>query len=174
MVKTPEAPKIRPTLNATLCFLVKEEANQIRHVCLGLKLKGFGRNKWNGFGGKKEPDESIIDTAVRETREECCVMIDPTNLEKVAELTFFFPGNPDWDQIVHVYLARIWQGTPQETAEMRPKWFGVDELQFESMWIDDPLWLPLVLNGKLVVAEFVFGKDGNEMLSHEVTTVDNF
>ncbi len=34
-------------------------------VLLGLKKRGFGVGKWNGFGGKVEPGESIIDGAVR-------------------------------------------------------------------------------------------------------------
>lgn len=37
---------------------------------LGLKKRGFGVGKYNGFGGKVCVNESIIDAAIRETQEE--------------------------------------------------------------------------------------------------------
>lgn len=40
------------------------------HVLLGLKKRGFGTGKWNGFGGKVEANENIRQAAVREMKEE--------------------------------------------------------------------------------------------------------
>lgn len=34
-------------------------------VLLGYKKRGFGSNKWNGFGGKVEDNESICEAAIR-------------------------------------------------------------------------------------------------------------
>lgn len=34
-------------------------------VLLGMKKRGFGAGKWNGFGGKVEPGESIEEAAKR-------------------------------------------------------------------------------------------------------------
>lgn len=34
-------------------------------VLLGMKKRGFGAGKWNGFGGKVQPGESIEDAARR-------------------------------------------------------------------------------------------------------------
>ena len=34
-------------------------------VLLGFKKRGFGQGKWNGFGGKVEPGETIVNAAVR-------------------------------------------------------------------------------------------------------------
>lgn len=39
-------------------------------VLLGLKKRGFGTGKWNGFGGKVEPGETIRQAAIREMKEE--------------------------------------------------------------------------------------------------------
>jgi 8-oxo-dGTP pyrophosphatase MutT (NUDIX family) len=36
-----------------------------------MKKRGFGAGKFNGFGGKVEPQESILEGAIREFREEC-------------------------------------------------------------------------------------------------------
>ena len=34
-------------------------------ILLGLKKRGFGKNKWNGFGGKVEKGESVLQGAIR-------------------------------------------------------------------------------------------------------------
>jgi 8-oxo-dGTP diphosphatase/2-hydroxy-dATP diphosphatase len=36
-----------------------------RTILLGRKKRGFGIGKWNGFGGKVEANESVIDAAKR-------------------------------------------------------------------------------------------------------------
>ena len=46
----------------TLVF-VRDYANS--KILLGYKKRGFGMHKWNGLGGKVEPDETIIDGAKR-------------------------------------------------------------------------------------------------------------
>jgi len=33
-----------------------------------MKKRGFGQGKWNGFGGKVEPNESIEQAAIREMK----------------------------------------------------------------------------------------------------------
>ena len=44
----------------TLVFL-----NQNEQVLLGLKKRGFGEGRWNGFGGKVEEGETIFEAAKR-------------------------------------------------------------------------------------------------------------
>ena len=34
-------------------------------LLLGMKKRGFGAGKWNGFGGKVDPGETILQGAVR-------------------------------------------------------------------------------------------------------------
>ena len=53
----------------TLMFIVEEN-----RVLLGLKKRGFGSGKYNGFGGKVELNESIYQAALRETQEECGIV----------------------------------------------------------------------------------------------------
>jgi 8-oxo-dGTP diphosphatase / 2-hydroxy-dATP diphosphatase len=48
--------------------------------------QGFGIGRWNGFGGKVEPGETIADAAKRELLEESSVVA--TVLEKRGDLTF--------------------------------------------------------------------------------------
>lgn len=95
------------------------------------------------------------------------------DLAKVAELTFIFPHNTDWNQLVHVYLVEKWEGIPSESEETRPKWFDVDVFPYDLMWPTDEFWLPIVLNGKQVQGRFVFG-EGDSIQEKEVEVVTMF
>ena len=143
--------------NATLVFLVKKSYEEIKNICLAMKKRGFGMNRWNGVGGKvDEQNETIEEAARREVKEE--ILVDVNDLNKVAELSFYFPHNPAWDQMVHVYLSENWEGEPKESDEMKPEWFSANELLFQDMWPDDIFWLPKVVKGNLIKAMFKFGE----------------
>ena len=145
--------------DATLVFLVKGEPPS--EILLGLKKAGFAEGKLNGFGGKVENGETIERAAARELEEEAGVAVSEQDLCKMAHLTFTFPAKPEWDQVVHVFLAKRWDGEPVESAEMKPTWRKVSEIPFEHMWQDDPHWLPLILGGRRIKARFTF-RDDNE------------
>jgi len=149
--------------NATLCIPIKEQK-----ILLGRKKKGFGKDKLNGFGGKVRPNESIEEAAIREIYEEVGIKVDIKDLEKVGELAFTFPEaqEKDWDQIVHVFFIKNWKNEPQESEEMTCEWFNQNNIPFNKMWDDDKHWLPLILEGKKLKANFVFDKD-NETIKHK-------
>jgi len=156
--------------DATLVFLIKKSNNKITDICLAMKKRGFGVNRFNGAGGKVEVNkETVEEAAIRETREEIGVTVDKLN--KVAELSFYFPHNPAWDQMVHVYFVEKWEGEPTESEEMRPKWFSAESLPYSDMWPDDIFWLPWVLEGNLVKATFKFGEK-DIILEKNVDTVE--
>lgn len=150
----------------TLCFLTKED-----EILLAMKKRGFGEGKWNGVGGKQNPGEDILKTAIRETFEE--IEVTPVGMELVAVLNFYFLNNPEWNQQCSVYITKTWEGEPKETEEMRPQWYNKKELPFEAMWPDDKFWIPLVLNGTKVNAEFMFDEN-NTMLESNVVEVITF
>ena len=136
-----------------------------------MKKKGFGLGKWNGVGGKLDfnrGDKDIFDTAIREIKEEIGVKIK--DIEKVAILSFYFPYQSEWNQDVHVFLAKNWKGEPKETDEMKPKWFKIKEIPFDEMWPDDKFWLPKILKGEKLKAKFSF-KPGKLIDSYEIKTI---
>ena len=143
--------------DATLVFLVRGKPPT--ELLLGMKNRGFGSGKYNGFGGKVESGETIEHAAARELKEECGVAVAVEELTRAARLGFFFPAQPDWNQVVHVFLARRWMGDPVASPEMTPAWFGVQTLPYEKMWVDDPYWLPLVLQGEYIEATFTVTDD---------------
>jgi len=145
----------------TLCLLVKDDK-----ILLAMKKRGFGMGKWNGIGGKVEEGETIESAAAREVREEIGVMANPAKMEKVGNVEFYFKDKPEWDQQMHVFLVKDWEGEPKESEEMAPKWYSQNEIPFDSMWPDDKHWLPVVLAGKKFEGKFYFINEG--------TNIDDF
>ena len=157
--------------NATLLFLIKKYNGEITDICLAMKKRGFGMGRWNGVGGKVNDNESIEEAAQREAKEEISVSVK--ELHKVAELAFTFPHNAAWDQMVHVYFVEKWDGDPQESEEMNPQWFSPKELPLGEMWPDDIFWLPEVIRGNILKAQFTFGQN-DRILKKEITIIDTF
>jgi len=136
-------------------------------VLLGLKKSGFGEGYINGVGGKVDPGETPRQAAVREIHEEIGVKIK--QCERVATIVFddlFFKGVRR-QLIMHCYVSSSWEGEPIETDEMKPEWFGADQIPYDRMWADDKFWLPQVLAEQKLEARFKFNDDF-EILEQEV------
>lgn len=142
---------------ATLSFLIRP--GRPDSVLLGLKKRGFGSGKWNGFGGKLEPGETASEAAAREISEECGLTVRPADLVPAGRVVFFFPSEPAFNHDVDLFVTTAWRGEPHETDEMRPAWFAVRGLPLAAMWRDDAHWLPHILAGSVVEAEFTFAND---------------
>ena len=141
-------------------------------VLLGMKKRGFGAGRWNGFGGKVEAGESIEAAAKRETFEECGITL--TAMEEVGIHEFEFHDRRGEILEVHVFRGDVWQGEPIETEEMRPQWFTVDAVPYDEMWPDDIHWIPVFLAGKKFRTQFLFGEGDTVLENHveEVATLD--
>jgi 8-oxo-dGTP pyrophosphatase MutT (NUDIX family) len=133
-----------------------------------MKKRGFGAGKWNGFGGKVKEGEDVKTAMIREINEESGVVVLLKDLKEVGTLEFRFQGNSDWNQTCHVFTTTIWKGEPSESKEMRPQWHSINKLPFESMWSDDPHWLPLVLEGNAIDGNFLFDARGERVLNFTV------
>ena len=151
----------------TLCFVVKED-----RILLGMKKRGFGAGRWNGFGGKVEAGESIEAAAKRETKEECGIEI--SEMQEAGIHEFEFASDRGNILEVHVFRVSEWQGEPRETEEMRPQWFTTDAIPYDEMWPDDIHWIPVFLTGKKFRTKFLFGEGDSVLKNHveEVATLD--
>ena len=77
---------------------------------------------------------------------------------------------------VHVYFVSQWEGEPQETEEMlTPTWFDKDALPLDGMMPADREWLPIILQGKKILAEAHYGPFQKTLLRHvKFRQVDSF
>ncbi len=155
----------------TLCLLVKDDK-----VLLAIKkrsLSGFNVaiGKWNGVGGKVDVGETIETAAIREISEEIGVKTEERHLEKVGNIKFYFKDKPEWNQHMHIFLVKDWEGEPQESEEMMPKWHSQNEIPFDSMWADDVHWMPTVLAGKKIEGNFYFINEGKNIDEFDIREV---
>ena len=146
----------------TLCII-----HQHPRILLGMKKRGFGAGRWNGFGGKVQEEETIEEAARREMQEEAGVIVE--ELEKVGMIEFEFQGNSEILE-VHIFRAEQFTGEPAESEEMKPQWFHTEDIPFETMWPDDKHWLPLFLEDKKFRGQFLFG-DQDRILEWKLSEV---
>ena len=144
---------------ATLVYIVNDG-----QVLLGYKKRGFGQNRWNGFGGKILPQETALEGALRELQEESGIIA--SKAEERGYITYRYEHT---QEIIyaHVFFVLNYQGNPVESEEMRPQWFQLENVPYNEMWADDQYWLFDFLHGAKIKADFLF-KDYNEIISHQV------
>lgn len=146
-----------PRERANLCFILRDG-----QLLLIRKKRGLGAGKINAPGGKIEPGETALQSAIRETQEE--VGLTPHNPEPRGELFFQFVDGYSLHCVV--FLANGCDGVPVETDEADPFWISADAVPYDEMWADDQFWLPQMLEGQCFRGYFVF--DNELMLSKKV------
>ncbi|NDK08553.1 NUDIX domain-containing protein [Candidatus Gracilibacteria bacterium] len=136
-----------------LGIVIKDEK-----ILLCMKKRGFGAGLWNSAGGKLDDCESMEECMIRELKEE--TNLEAKKLEMAGILYFHFPDNPDWNNECHVFRINDFAGVAEETEEMKPEWYNLDEIPYDKMWKDDPIWLPRIIAGEYIEYELYFDKDG--------------
>jgi 8-oxo-dGTP diphosphatase/2-hydroxy-dATP diphosphatase len=148
----------------TLCMI-----HQHPKLLLGMKKRGFGQGRWNGFGGKLHEGESIETAAKREITEEVGIAIE--EIEKRGIILFEFKDSGDILE-VHIFNVSKFLGNPIESEEMKPQWFDTDKIPFEQMWSDDKHWVPIFLKGKKFRGNFLFDNEkSNTILDMKLNEV---
>ncbi|MFA7689080.1 MAG: 8-oxo-dGTP diphosphatase [Bacilli bacterium] len=152
-------------MQTTLLLLRKDNK-----ILLAMKKKGFGEGKYNGVGGKIEPNETPEEGMIRESKEE--IFITPTEYYKVGTIEFMecYKGEK-LNLTFHLFIATNWDGTPTESDEVKPKWFDIDKIPYNKMFPDDKYWLPYVLEGKKIKGFFDFDEDWN-ILSYKIEELE--
>jgi 8-oxo-dGTP diphosphatase len=147
-------------VRANLCFVVKD-----KRILLIRKKRGFGAGKINGPGGKIDPGETAMASAIRETFEE--LGVTPTGVREAGELFFKFVDGLR----LHcaVFRADDVAGEPVETDEAVPLWTNVDAIPYEEMWADDRFWLPLLIRGQRFRGTFLF--EGEKLLERRIEII---
>lgn len=144
-------------------------------VLLGMKKRGFGAGRWNGFGGKVEEGETLEEAARRELTEEVGIYAKDMRKVGILELEHESDHKP---LEMHIFTVTDFSGEPIESEEMRPEWFAYDAIPFKQMWPDDAQWFPYLLGDKLFRGAFCFDRPSDaeytaKILSQEIAEVDN-
>ena len=157
--------------NYTLIFLVKKDENKITEICLAMKKRGLGVDKWNGAGGKPNEGETFDECAIRETKEE--IGVDIISMHQISEMYFKTNNSSDWNEHVNAYICEKWEGEVSESEEMKPKWFKVSDIPYSMMWPEAITWLPKALEGKIQECRFIYD-NSDKLLNFDVKEVSSF
>jgi len=140
----------------SVVYILREGAEG-DEVLLGEKLTGLGIGKIVGPGGKQEPGESPVETALREVCEEVGLTLEAEALFPLARVTYPFVGRGELSQRSHAFVTRVWSGDVRASSEIEATWWPLKDLPVNRMWSDAALWLPRALAGEFVEATFEIG-----------------
>ncbi|KAF2895653.1 hypothetical protein ILUMI_10512, partial [Ignelater luminosus] len=139
-------------------------------ILLGHKSRGFGVNLWNGFGGKVEPKESILEGAKRELKEES--NLDVVDLKHLGVVMYEVENKPE-NHIVHIFTANKFYGNIKCSEEMNPiVWYNYKDIPYQKMWPDTKFWYPIMLNDKYFSAVIKYNSDG-KITEKDIKEYDN-
>lgn len=101
------------------------------------------QGKYNGLGGKLEPDEDVVAGIRRELREEAGIEVTSLRLRGTVSWPGFGAAGEDW--FGFVFLIDGFTGQVPERNDDGPlEWVELDRLTDLPMWEGDRHFLPLV------------------------------
>lgn len=99
--------------------------------------------KWNGLGGKLEPDEDVYTCLCRELHEEAGITVTSARLRGTVSWPGFGIDGEDW--LGFIFVVDAYEGTPPAANADGPlAWHDIDRLNDLPMWAGDREFLPLV------------------------------
>jgi mutator protein MutT len=149
-------------IRATICEIIKDGKILLQRKSVGR----FGEGKWNGPGGKLDPEESPLQGVIREVKEETGLLILEPELR--GEIDFYFgeKTKPDWITFVFLVTQITGEINPSEEGELR--WFKIEEIPYNQMWPDDSHWLPPLISRKKVKGTFWYDEAGDTIKRYKL------
>lgn len=146
--KTDASIEHEPTMKQTTLVYVFNPEGQ---VLLAVKKKsdsGFdvSVDKVNTAGGKREPQETITECALRELQQEFGIIISESSLIDAGVIRFLFQTKKERDNECHVFNILNYNGKYKDSEEMKEiKYFDTTNLPRENMRESDAIRMPKML-----------------------------
>jgi 8-oxo-dGTP diphosphatase len=130
---------------ATLGYVLSADGDEVLLIHRNTRPDDFHFGKYNGLGGKLEPDEDLASGMRREIREEAGIDCDAMELAGTMSWPGFGRDGEAW--FVGLFRVRAWSGTPlARNPEGTLVWTPVAEMLAGRlpMWEGDRVFLPYV------------------------------
>ena len=130
---------------ATLGYILSPDGKQVLLVHRNARPGDEHLGKYNGLGGKIEPDEDMVEGMRREIMEEAGITCPDLSLRGTVSWPGFGKNGEDW--LGFVFLIRRFDGTPfTSNPEGTLEWVDLDRIYELPMWEGDRHFLPLVFD----------------------------
>ncbi|WP_257388737.1 NUDIX hydrolase [Tahibacter caeni] len=130
---------------ATLGYVLSPDRKRVLMVHRNARAHDHHLGKYNGLGGKIEPDEDVLAGMRREIREEAEIECTALTLRGTISWPGFGKHGEDW--LGFLFLVTAYEGTPpSRNAEGALEWIERDRLLELPLWEGDRHFLPLVFD----------------------------
>jgi 8-oxo-dGTP diphosphatase len=128
---------------ATLGYVMSPDASAVLMVHRNARPGDQHLGKYNGLGGKLEPQEDVVSGMRREIREEADLECEELTLRGTISWPGFGKHGEDW--LGFVFRVDRWRGTPlARNPEGELSWVPLARLPELPLWEGDRFFLPLV------------------------------
>ncbi|MDH5823484.1 8-oxo-dGTP diphosphatase [Luteimonas sp. RD2P54] len=130
---------------ATLGYVLSPERDRVLLIHRNARDDDHHLGKYNGLGGKLEPDEDVVAGMRREIMEEAGIACEQMQLRGTISWPGFGKAGEDW--LGFVFLITRYAGTPFDSnPEGNLEWVPVDRIMELPLWDGDRRFLPLVFD----------------------------
>ena len=128
---------------ATLGYVLSPDGTQTLLIHRNSRKDDHHLGKYNGLGGKLEPDEDIVAGIKREIREEAGLECEEIKLRGTISWPGFGKHGEDW--FGFIFRITRFSGTPfSENPEGSLSWVPIENIMDLPLWEGDRYFLPLV------------------------------
>ena len=130
---------------ATLGYVLSPDGRQVLMLHRNARADDHHLGKYNGLGGKIEPDEDVLAGMRREITEEAGIDCTALSLRGTISWPGFGKHGEDW--LGFVFVVTAFTGMPlQRNPEGTLEWIDIARLHELPMWEGDREFLPLVFD----------------------------
>ena len=130
---------------ATLGYVLSPDRSQVLLIHRNARPDDQHLGKYNGLGGKMEPDEDVVACMRREIREEAGIECTGLRLRGTISWPGFGKRGEDW--LGFVFLIDRYEGEPLgENPEGTLEWVAIERILELPLWDGDRHFLPLVFD----------------------------
>ena len=132
----------------SLGYVLSEDRRAVLMIHRNARPDDDAYGKYNGLGGKMEPDEDVATCMTREIFEEAGITVTSMTMRGTVSWPGFGKDGEGW--LGFVFLISRWRGTPlTENAEGALSWVPVADVLAGKlpMWEGDKRWIAMVFDG---------------------------